>query len=167
MCPKTVILDRMHAWMQIRGVPPLFRKEGIVKDMAARIGEVQSVDLYAMGASDPRDEHETPAGDGHRGGNSGKGDTSSRKRPQGDSTAVKPPGAKGPAPGMPTITAGSGQEGKDHGNGVKKNLDVALQEEAAKNNIGGSSSVKPDPKRPRKNRDGTEQAGSEEHRQDQ
>ena len=33
--PKLVILDRMHAWVQIRGIPPLFQKERIVKDMAA------------------------------------------------------------------------------------------------------------------------------------
>jgi hypothetical protein len=49
--PATIKLDRMHAWVQIRGIPPLFWKESIVRDMAARIGEVCSVDLYAMGES--------------------------------------------------------------------------------------------------------------------
>jgi hypothetical protein len=49
--PKTVSLNRIHAWVQIRGIPPLFRKEDLVKDMAARIGEVVSADLYALGAS--------------------------------------------------------------------------------------------------------------------
>jgi hypothetical protein len=49
--PSSVILNRIHAWVQIRGIPPLFRKEGIVRDMAARIGEVLSVDLYVLGAS--------------------------------------------------------------------------------------------------------------------
>jgi hypothetical protein len=37
--------------VQIRGIPPLFRKEDLVRDMAAHIGEVVSVDLYALGAS--------------------------------------------------------------------------------------------------------------------
>jgi hypothetical protein len=67
----------------------------------------------------------TPSGDGSRGGNSGKGVASSCKRPQGGSPAAKLLGAKGTMPGLPQITAGLGQEGKDHGNGVKKNLDVA------------------------------------------
>jgi hypothetical protein len=246
--PKTVILDRMHAWVQIRGVPPLFRKEGIVRDMAARIGEVQSVDLYAMGASGtsfvrlrmkldvkkpltrfvglhpegnermhfqvmyeklPRvcevcglfghdqmecgdgvheeqakqygswmiapyeDWHpqtpglsaKTPANEGRRGG-SGKADLNSRKRPQGSSPAGKPQGAKGPVPGMPLIVADPGQEGKVQGSGAKKNLELALRESAAASSTGGSP-VKPDPKRPRKNGVDTEQAGSEEHRQEQ
>ncbi|KAK1643001.1 hypothetical protein QYE76_060806 [Lolium multiflorum] len=52
--PNTVILDRMMVWVQIRGIPPLFRTEAIVKDMAARIGEVKSVDLYTLGASGTR-----------------------------------------------------------------------------------------------------------------
>jgi hypothetical protein len=34
--PKLVVLDRIHVWVQIRGVPPLFRKDRIVWDMAAR-----------------------------------------------------------------------------------------------------------------------------------
>jgi hypothetical protein len=51
MDPQSVTLDRMYAWVQIRGIPPLFRKEDIVKGMVARIGEVRSVDLYDMGAS--------------------------------------------------------------------------------------------------------------------
>ncbi|KAM0864489.1 hypothetical protein ACQ4PT_043888 [Festuca glaucescens] len=49
--PNSVKLTRIHAWVQVRGIPPLFRKEAIVRDMAARIGEVLSVDLYALGAS--------------------------------------------------------------------------------------------------------------------
>jgi hypothetical protein len=46
-----VKLNRIHVWVHVRGIPPLFRKEAIVRDMAARIGEVLSVDLYALGAS--------------------------------------------------------------------------------------------------------------------
>jgi hypothetical protein len=49
--PKSVILNKIHALIQIHGVPPLFRSDELVRDMAARIGEVQSVDLYALGAS--------------------------------------------------------------------------------------------------------------------
>jgi hypothetical protein len=49
--PNTVVLNRLHAWVQVRGIPPLFRKEAIVRDMAARIGEVLGVELYALGAS--------------------------------------------------------------------------------------------------------------------
>jgi hypothetical protein len=49
--PNSVVLNRLHVWAQIRGVPPLFRKDPIVRDMAARIGEVLGVDLYALGAS--------------------------------------------------------------------------------------------------------------------
>ncbi|KAK1631095.1 hypothetical protein QYE76_005410 [Lolium multiflorum] len=67
----------------------------------------------------------TPSGDGSRGGNSGKGAASSRKRPQGGSPVAKLLGAKVTTPGLPQITVGLGQEGKDHGSGVKKNLDVA------------------------------------------
>jgi hypothetical protein len=40
MDPQSVTLDQMYDWMQIRGIRPLFRKEDIVKDMVARIGEV-------------------------------------------------------------------------------------------------------------------------------
>jgi hypothetical protein len=46
-----VTLDRIHVWVQIQGIPPLFRKEALVRDMVARIGEVQSLDMYALGAS--------------------------------------------------------------------------------------------------------------------
>ncbi|XP_051201869.1 uncharacterized protein [Lolium perenne] len=49
--PKSVVLNRIHAWVQVRGIPPLFRKDGIVREMAACIGEVLSVDLYALGES--------------------------------------------------------------------------------------------------------------------
>jgi hypothetical protein len=49
--PSSVVLDHINVWIQVRGVPPLFRKEEIVRDMAARIGEVKGVDLYALGAS--------------------------------------------------------------------------------------------------------------------
>ncbi|KAM0882636.1 hypothetical protein ACQ4PT_032152 [Festuca glaucescens] len=49
--PNSVKLTCIHAWVQVRGIPPLFHKEAIVRDMAARIGEVLSVDLYALGAS--------------------------------------------------------------------------------------------------------------------
>jgi hypothetical protein len=49
--PKSVALNRIHAWVQVRGIPPLFHKDELVRDMAARIGEVLSVDLYALGAS--------------------------------------------------------------------------------------------------------------------
>jgi hypothetical protein len=49
--PKSVVLDRIYAWVQVRGIPSLFRKEELAKDMAARIGEVKGVDLYALGAS--------------------------------------------------------------------------------------------------------------------
>jgi hypothetical protein len=51
MDPSSIVLHHIHAWVQIRGIPPLFRKEALVRDMAARIGEVVSVDLYALGAS--------------------------------------------------------------------------------------------------------------------
>jgi hypothetical protein len=47
--PQSVVLSRLHVWVQIRGIPPLFRKEDIVKDMAARIGEVLGTDLFALG----------------------------------------------------------------------------------------------------------------------
>ncbi|KAM0923275.1 hypothetical protein ACQ4PT_005595 [Festuca glaucescens] len=49
--PESVMLNRIHVWVQIRGIPPLFRKEEIVKDMAARIGEVLGTDMFALGAS--------------------------------------------------------------------------------------------------------------------
>ncbi|KAK1574786.1 hypothetical protein QYE76_017384 [Lolium multiflorum] len=49
--PLAVTLNHILVWAQIRGVPPLFRKEAIVRDMAARLGEVLGVDLYALGAS--------------------------------------------------------------------------------------------------------------------
>ncbi|KAK1613829.1 hypothetical protein QYE76_019346 [Lolium multiflorum] len=49
--PKSIKLNRLHAWVQVRGTPPLFRKEELVRDMAARIGDVLDVDLYALGAS--------------------------------------------------------------------------------------------------------------------
>ncbi|KAM0917872.1 hypothetical protein ACQ4PT_009283 [Festuca glaucescens] len=49
--PSSVVLDHINVWIQVRGVPPLFRKDEIVRDMAARIGEVKGVDLYALGAS--------------------------------------------------------------------------------------------------------------------
>jgi hypothetical protein len=49
--PFAVALNHILVWAQIRGVPPLFRKEAIVRDMAARLGEVLGVDLYALGAS--------------------------------------------------------------------------------------------------------------------
>jgi hypothetical protein len=45
--PASVVLNRLHAWVQVRGIPPLFRKDDIVRDMAARIGEV----LGASGTS--------------------------------------------------------------------------------------------------------------------
>jgi hypothetical protein len=34
--PKSVVLDRIHVWVQIRGVLPLFWKDRIVRDMVAR-----------------------------------------------------------------------------------------------------------------------------------
>jgi hypothetical protein len=49
--PKAVVLDRILVWVQVKGVPPLFRKEAIVRDMASQIGEVLGVDLYALGES--------------------------------------------------------------------------------------------------------------------
>ncbi|KAM0881221.1 hypothetical protein ACQ4PT_033100 [Festuca glaucescens] len=49
--PNSVELDRIIVWVQVRGILPLFRKEELVKNMAARIGEVKGVDLYALGAS--------------------------------------------------------------------------------------------------------------------
>jgi hypothetical protein len=48
MDPSSVVLKRIHAWVQIHGVPLLFWKDAIV---VARIGEVLSVDLYALGES--------------------------------------------------------------------------------------------------------------------
>jgi hypothetical protein len=29
--PRMVVLDRMHVWAQVRGIPSLFRKEAIVR----------------------------------------------------------------------------------------------------------------------------------------
>jgi hypothetical protein len=48
---SSATLDQNHVWVQIHGIPPLFRKEALVRGMASRIGEVQSVDMYALGAS--------------------------------------------------------------------------------------------------------------------
>jgi hypothetical protein len=49
--PCSVVLESIHCWVQIRGITPLFRKDGIVCDMAARIGQVKGVDLFVLGAS--------------------------------------------------------------------------------------------------------------------
>jgi hypothetical protein len=49
--PTLIILNQIHAWVRIRGIPPLFRKDELVRDMVARIGQVLGVDLYALGAS--------------------------------------------------------------------------------------------------------------------
>jgi hypothetical protein len=49
--PKSVVLNRIHVWVQIRGIHPLFRKEEIVKDVVVRIGEVLDTDLFTLGAS--------------------------------------------------------------------------------------------------------------------
>jgi hypothetical protein len=47
--PKSVNLDRIHVWVQICGVHPLFHKEEMVQDMVVIIGDVLGVDMYGLG----------------------------------------------------------------------------------------------------------------------
>jgi hypothetical protein len=47
---SSVELNRIHAWVQIHDVPELFRKKPIMTDLAARIGDVITVDMRVDGA---------------------------------------------------------------------------------------------------------------------
>jgi hypothetical protein len=52
--------------------------------------------------------------------------------------------------------------------GARKNLGMDMEAEANSTKVGAASPVKPDPKRPRRNEENTEEAGSlEERRQAQ
>ncbi|XBI82374.1 hypothetical protein VPH35_091074 [Triticum aestivum] len=45
--PTSVVLDRLAVWVQIHNIPPLFRKKELVEDLAARVGTVLAVEMYA------------------------------------------------------------------------------------------------------------------------